>query len=149
MNPRPFRNNNPGDLESGDHWQGLMPTSRLSDAQLHERFAVFETPEWGFRALVILLHNYKKLYGANTVRKVVDRFAPPNENPPTYRTDVADALNVMPDTYIDLDNHDTLFALAKAMAKFETGSWEPYWHDTQLAKGIAMTGMFGTQELVA
>lgn len=139
MIPRPLRNNNPGDLEAGDHWQGLMPVAQLTEQQKHERFAVFSAPEWGFRAFAVLLCNYKKLYNCNTVRKIVNRFAPPNENPTAgYAEAVAHDVGVHPDDVIDPTEGVTLFALIKSMTKFETGSWEPYWHDAQLAQGLAL-----------
>jgi hypothetical protein len=141
MLPRPVRNNNPGDLEAGDHWQGLMAPELMTDVQKHERFAVFSAAHWGFRALVVLLRNYKLLYGLNTVRAIVSRFAPPVENPTTnYAETVAHALNVKPDDKIDLSNPNTMFALAKAVTKFETGSWEPYWTDRQLSDGMVLAG---------
>lgn len=139
MIPRPARNNNPGDLEAGDHWQGLMPAAQLTDVQKHERFAVFSAPKWGFRALAVLLHNYAALYGCDTVRKIVNRFAPPTENNTNAYVDfVSHALDVWFDDHIDVTNQTTLFALCKAIATFETGSWAPYWTDEQLADGIRL-----------
>lgn len=141
MLPRPVRNCNPGDLEAGDHWQGLLAPELMTDVQRHERFAVFSAPHYGFRALVVLLRNYKLLYGCDTVRKIVHRFAPPNENPTTaYAESVADDVGVRPDDKIDVSNPNTMFKLAKAMTKFETGSWEPYWTDRQLSDGMAAAG---------
>lgn len=142
MIPRPARNNNPFDLEAGDHWQGLMPTDRLTEQQRHERFAVFEAPEWGFRAGVVMLRNYKILYGLNTVRKVVSRLAPPNENPTNdYMNFVAHEIGVKPDDVIDITNPSTMFLLAKAVARDETGSWAPYWSDEQLLHGMRLAGV--------
>lgn len=141
MLPRTVRNQNPGDLDAGDHWQGLQAPELMLPIQQHERFAVFSSAPWGFRALVVLLRNYKLLYGADTVRKIISRFAPPNENPTTaYADTVAHDLNVKPDDKIDLSNPNTMFALAKAIARFETGSWEPYWTDRQLSDGMALAG---------
>lgn len=141
MIPRPVRNNNPGDLETGDHWQGLMPQDELTEAQKHERFAVFESPEWGFRALVILLKNYKILYGIDTVQKVVDRFAPPTENNTSaYATFVAGKLGVDRQAKINTTIPKVMFGLAKAITQYETGSWEPYWHDHDLTAGMIRAG---------
>jgi hypothetical protein len=141
MLPRNARNQNPGNLEAGDHWQGLLAPELMTDQQKHERFAVFSAAHWGFRALVVLLRNYKVLYGADTVRKIVSRFAPPIENPTTaYAETVAHDVGVKPDDKIDVSNPNTMFRLAKAMTKFETGSWEPYWTDRQLSDGMALAG---------
>lgn len=144
MIPRPVRNHNPGDLEAGDHWQGLMPVEKLTDAQKHERFAVFEAPEWGFRALVILLKNYKMLYGIDTVQKIVDRFAPPTENNTSaYVHFVADKVGVRPTAQINVAIANVMFQLAKAITQYETGSWEPFWHDRDLTAGMIRAGYTG------
>lgn len=141
MTPRPVRNNNPGDLETGDHWQGLMPADRLTDAQKHERFATFESPKWGFRALVVVLRNYKMLHSADTVQKIVDRFAPPVENnTAAYVSFIADKLGVRPTAQINVTIPKVMFTLAKYITKYETGSWEPFWHDSDLTAGMALAG---------
>lgn len=141
MIPRPARNNNPGDLDGGDHWQGLMPVDRLTDQQKNERFAVFSAPEWGFRALVVLLRNYQTLYKANTVSKIIDHFAPPVENnTAAYKAFVAGECGVHIDDVIDQSQRPVMFKLAKAIAHDETGSWEPYWTDAELNKGLDLAG---------
>ena len=154
MIPRPARNNNPGDLEAHDHWQGLMPIERLTPMQKHERFAVFESPEMGFRAMVVILRNYKRLYGCNTVDGFITRWAPPTENPTNSYVGYVCALmsatlklEILPDTKIDVDDPATMFALAKAIATDETGSWAPYWADEELHKGMQLAGY--QTELVA
>lgn len=142
MIPRPVRNNNPFDLDGGDHWQGLMPVEKLTDQQKHERFAVFETPEWGFRAGVVLLRNYKILYGLNTPAKIIGRFAPPNENnTQAYAAEFAHALGIAPDDVLDITNPTTMFTGSKIITRVETGSWEPYWNDQQLIRGMQLAGM--------
>lgn len=142
MIPRPVRNNNPGDLEAGDHWQGLMAPEHMTDAQKHERFAVFEAPKWGFRAMAVLLRNYSKLYGCNTAKAIVNRFAPPVENNTgAYADQVAHDLGVRLDEHLDVTNRTTMFNLCKAMTRVETGSWEPYWHDADLLDGLTLAGI--------
>jgi hypothetical protein len=118
-----------------------MPVGKLTPAQKHERFAVFESPEWGFRALVILLRNYKMLYGADTVQKIVDRYAPPNENNTSaYAHFVAEKVGVLPNVQINLTIPKIMFSLAKAITQYESGSWAPYWHDDDLRAGMALAG---------
>jgi hypothetical protein len=119
----------------------------LLDWQKAERFAVFATPAWGFRALCVVLRNYKILYGLETVKGFVTRFAPPSENPTAaYIAFVADNMakvlgrDVKPGDKIDVRDPDVMFALAKSIAQFETGSWEPYWTDAQLHSGMALAG---------
>lgn len=141
MIPRNVRNSNPGNIDAGDHWQGLMDPANLTEAQKDERFAVFESPKWGFRAMVVLLRNYRKLYGCDTVLKIVNRFAPPVENNThAYADQVARALGVRSDQVIDVTKRTTMFTLCKAMTRVETGSWEPYWDDGQLNDGLTLAG---------
>lgn len=143
MIPRPVRNNNPFDIDNGPHWQGLMPTDKLTDVQKHERFAVFATPEDGFRAGVILLHNYKHLYGADTIRKIISRLAPPNENnTAAYEEAMTRYLGVGVDAPLDINNYATMFKAAKGITHVESGGWEPWWHDAQLVAGMGKTGFW-------
>ena len=94
-----------------------------------------------FKRAYEVLPNYKVLYNCDTVRKIVSRFAPPNENPTdNYLETVAHGVGVKPDDKIDVSNPNTMFALVKAMTKFETGSWEPYWTDRQLSDGMFLAG---------
>lgn len=74
--PRGIRNNNPGNIRWGADWQGLKKDGKLQDPS----FCVFKSPVWGIRALAKLLKNYQRLYGLNTPRKIINRYAPPNEN---------------------------------------------------------------------
>ncbi len=141
MIPRAARNNNPGNLEGGAHWDGLMPLDGLTGIQTHERFAVFKEAKWGFRALVTLLKNYKMLHGADTVQKIIDRFAPPNENNTTaYVRFVSERVGVQPNTQINVTIPKIMFDLAKSIAIYETGSWEPYWHNSELLAGMKLAG---------
>jgi hypothetical protein len=135
MIPHSFRNNNPGNIVKGAAWQGLVP------GPPGDRFCTFDTPEDGFRALVKLLHNYIVIYQDDTVEQIVNKFAPPVENnTAAYIADVAQRCGVNPDTKLGAPSAALLFKLAKAIAHHETGSWEPYWTDAQLTKGMALAG---------
>ena len=135
---RAVRNNNPGNLEAGARWKGLLPRSRMSAEQKAERrFAVFASPEWGFRALAIVLRNYDRRYGLDTIRKIVMRFAPPYENDTeSYIRSVTSRLHITADAPLDLDDPQTLSALCKAIAVHESGGW--FFSDEDLASGIAL-----------
>lgn len=43
-------------------------------------FCSFETVFWGLRAALVLLRTYYDKYGCDTIRKVIERWAPPSEN---------------------------------------------------------------------
>lgn len=81
--PRGIRNNNPGNIRHGANWLGLNPNGRNIDSG----FCVFTAPVYGIRALAKVLVNYKRIYGLNTVRQIVNRYAPPNENQTTAYMD--------------------------------------------------------------
>ena len=79
--PRGIRNKNPGNIEKGPDWLGLAKDQRSDN-----RFAVFEAPQFGIRALCkVLLTYHRKRKAADgsaidTVKEVIDRWAPPTEN---------------------------------------------------------------------
>ena len=74
--PRGIRNNNPLNIRRGkDQWKGLR--AQQQDAQ----FCQFETLEYGWRAAFCLLtRTYYHQYRLWTIRQIVSRWAPPNEN---------------------------------------------------------------------
>lgn len=124
--PRGIRNNNPGNIRHGANWQGLNPNGKEIDPY----FCVFNTPVAGIRALAKVLINYKKLYGLNTVRQIISRYAPPNENQTTaYVQSVAKQLGVLPDVVIDIEECGVLTVFIKAVIRMENGI-QPYSDDT-------------------
>ena len=76
---RGLRNNNPLNIRhSADKWQG----ARIN--QTDKSFVQFETMAYGYRAAWKVLESYwkyfKKERKAYTVRNIIERWAPPNEN---------------------------------------------------------------------
>ena len=124
--PRGIRNNNPGNIRHGEKWLGLNPNGRKIDPA----FCVFNTPVAGIRALAKVLINYKKIHGLNTVRQIISRYAPPNENQTTaYIQSVAKQLGVFPDTVIDIEERGVLTVFIKAVIRMENGI-QPYSNET-------------------
>ena len=73
--PRGIRNNNPLNIRrNGSHWVGLRPKQTDPD------FFQFQTMAWGFRAAFRILRTYWHAYGLHTVKQIITRWAPPNEN---------------------------------------------------------------------
>jgi hypothetical protein len=67
------RNNNYGNIRATDEvWEGSNGSK--------DGFVVFDTPEAGFIALGKTLRTYRKK-GFDTVEKILNRYAPPTENP--------------------------------------------------------------------
>lgn len=138
--PRPVRNNNPLDIETGTAWQGLLPVGQMTEAQASEpRFCVFQSAVWGFRAALLLLRNYSRLHGLRTIDGLVARLAPADENPThQYEANVAEWTGFARDAVLDMENTDVLSGLVKACTRQECGGWEPWWSDQALANGLAL-----------
>jgi len=124
---RGIRNNNPGNIrKSGEKWQGQ--TGDDGD------FVQFATPEHGIRALSRNLLSYDR-QGYNTVEQIINRWAPPNENETDkYIAEVAGALEVPPNTRLDLTDINTLTKLSKAIIKKENG--QSNYTDAQISSGV-------------
>lgn len=127
---RGIRNNNPGNLEysKSNPWSGQTGDDG--------RFAKFETPEHGIRALGRNLLSYQR-QGIDTVNDIINRWAPPDDNNNTsaYIEAVCAQLGVTPDQPLDASNPDTLKALCAAIIHHENGS-QPY-SDQQLTTGVS------------
>jgi hypothetical protein len=110
------RNNNPGNIVKSDiFWRGEI-------AGDDKRFESFASPDEGIRALAVILQNYQKKYGLNTVRGIINRYAPPVENDTgAYINAVSGALGVSPDTPLNLADPGTLLPLVTAVIKHENG----------------------------
>nr|WP_309148342.1 structural protein [Providencia stuartii] len=125
---RGIRNNNPGNIEynEANHWKGQLP----HDKSIEKRFCRFESSEYGIRALFALLRTYQRRYSLQTVSQLISRWAPSNENQTSdYINDIAKALNVSPNTFINLENKSILIKLAKSIIKHENGT-QPYDDET-------------------
>ena len=132
-NSRGIRNNNPGNIRWGDDWKGLVPEGQRTD----KSFCQFKAPEFGIRAMIIILRNYQSKYGLKTITGIVKRWAPPNENDTqAYIRSVAQATGTDADKPIDLTDSRKLFPLLQAIIKHENGT-QPYEYDVFLrALGI-------------
>lgn len=122
---RGIRNNNPGNIRWGDEWQGLVPQAQRTD----KSFCQFISPEYGIRAMIIILRHYQSKYGLKTITGIVKRWAPPNENDTqAYIRSVAKATGTDADKPIDLTDSRKLIPLLQAIIKHENGS-QPYEFD--------------------
>lgn len=125
--PRGIRNNNAGNLRDyGEAWRGKVGTDAAG-------FVIFDTPENGIRAMARVIINYGRLHGINTIRGIIYRYAPPNENDTeSYISHVSRALGISPDEAIAADQ---LPALLAVMITHENGI-QPYSAET-IAAGVA------------
>jgi hypothetical protein len=125
--PRGIRNNNPLNIREsaggGDDWEGEQVNDTDAD------FEEFEAPEFGIRAAVKIIENYRKNYGLNTIAGVVGRWAPSVENDTnSYIESVSKKTGIHKNQVLSVDNYS---ALIKAMIIHENGS-QPYTEDTIL-----------------
>ena len=100
-----------------------------------KRFESFSSPVYGIRAGVKLLRTYFEKYGLNTINKIFDRYAPPNENNTAeYKQFVANELGVDIDDPIDL--RKSAFSLSKAIIHME--QTRVIYPDEMILKGIEL-----------
>ncbi|WP_341522222.1 structural protein P5 [Pseudomonas sp. G.S.17] len=129
---RGLRNNNPGNIDYNprNNWQGQLPP----DPAIEKRFARFDTPENGIRALAKLLINYRGkdgmpgvgLQGIDTVRETINRWAPSVENnTDAYVKAVSVEAGVLPNESIDIRDRRILLGVVTAIIKHENGG-NPY-----------------------
>lgn len=139
--PRGIRNKNPGNIRWGDEWRGLLVKGSRTDKD----FCQFVDVKWGIRALVVILFNYRNKSGIrgvggtgiDTIREIIIRWAPPNENDTdAYIAGVAKAVGVPDTAPINLHDIDLCRALVKAIIKHENGV-QPY-ADAQIDVGIKL-----------
>lgn len=115
--PRGLRNNNPGNIRlSKTIWYGEVRPSQ------DKAFCQFESMPYGYRALIKLLQNYRKKHGCRTIADMIRRWAPPTENNTNaYILSVCKEMQV-PTTYEpDVEDRETMCALAAAISKHENG----------------------------
>ena len=116
--PLGFRQHNPGNLRSDGKtlWQGA------SGVPAAGKFLTFKDPYSGVRAMSRVIRNYGKLHKIDTLRGVVNRYAPAVENnQKAYMSAVSKSTGFKPDDKINLTNEATLQKLVPAMGSYEIG----------------------------
>ena len=114
--PRGIRNNNPLNLRVGNNWKGEV--SQPTD----HTFEQFTEMKWGVRAAFVVLRYYIQRHKCNTIRKIISRWAPANENnTQAYIATVSQRANIKPDEVINVDNTCQMIALLLAMCYVENG----------------------------
>ena len=113
---RGLDNNNPGNIRrSRVRYKGEIESN---DPQ----FRQFESVEWGYRAVFVLLYTYYHRHGCRTLRQMIDRYAPPSENPTSaYLKFVSQCSGVDPDYVLDVTNAAVMVEIVSAISHFENG----------------------------
>lgn len=130
MATRGIRNNNPGNIRvSKDQWEGMTGDDGA--------FVTFDSPESGVRALGKNLLSYGR-QGYDSIEKIINRWAPPNENDTQAYIDSVVAATGIPATQsLDLSDPDTLSSLAQAISFHETGSrYDPEVYHQGVARAL-------------
>ncbi|AGD81075.1 internal virion protein D [Escherichia phage CLB_P1] len=130
MATRGIRNNNPGNIRvSKDQWEGMTGDDGA--------FVTFDSPESGVRALGKNLLSYGR-QGYDSIEKIINRWAPPNENDTKAYIDSVVAATGIPATQsLDLSDPDTLSSLAQAISFHETGSrYDPEVYQKGVARAL-------------
>lgn len=138
--PRGARNKNPGNIRhSAAKWQGMAPTQ--TDAE----FVQFTDDAFGIRALARVLLTYQNTHGLRSVRAIIGRYAPPNENDTGgYVRFVCSELTrafgreVRPDDPIEVDELATALPLVRAIIRKETGL---IYTDAKIIEGLRLAGI--------
>lgn len=114
--PRGLRNNNPGNIRrNSDVFQGEVNPSR------DQQFKQFKTMAYGYRAMFKILSNYYRKYSLTTIRKIIGRWAPENENNTSaYVSLVSSYAGIGPDDLISFDR-EQMIRIVAGMSRVENG----------------------------
>ena len=112
--PRGIRNRNPGNIRRGkSRYKG---ETQGCDAA----FKSFATMQWGYRAIFVLLHTYAVRYGLRTIRGMISRYAPPEENDTRNYVDTVAALSETDaDRLIDTLRAEDMIPIVEAISRVE------------------------------
>ena len=114
---RGMRNNNLLNIRiSTDKFQGEVQPSQDKD------FKQFETAAYGYRAAFKVLRTYINNYKCDTIRKIISRFAPANENhTENYIRVVSERSGIPADDPVYADNREMMVRIVAAMSFVENG----------------------------
>lgn len=117
------RNNNPLNIRKarGTRWMGQA-------TEQHDReYVQFENMLMGFRAAFRILRTYIKLYHLNTIRGIVYRWAPPEDDNLTseYIKMVCDFTGMYRCEILCFENREQMVKLVVAMARVESDIRNP------------------------
>lgn len=134
MTTRGIRNNNPGNIDKGQPWQGL------SDVQSDERFCTFVSPEYGIRAIHIILQSYQREYKIRTISGIISRWAPPSENnTEAYIEHVSKLVDADPLARINVLEPATAYGIVCGIIAHENAGYK--YEDAVVWAGLSAAGV--------
>lgn len=112
-------NNNPGNIRlSSQAFLGEVKPSK------DKSFKQFVNVDYGYRALIKTLQTYQRSYGLKTIRGMIKRWAPSNENDTeAYIRRVCQDSGFKADEVIDMQRKDVAIKIARAISKVECSGW--------------------------
>ena len=115
--PRGILNNNPCNIRiSTDKFQGEIQPSG------DKEFKQFETMAYGYRAAFRVIRTYINNYKCDTIRKIISRFAPSNENhTENYIKVVSERSGIPENDRVYADNREMMVRIVAAMSYVENG----------------------------
>lgn len=125
MNTLGIRNKNPFNIRynTAIKWKGQIGQ--------YKGFCRFSSMDYGIRSGLSLLRTYRYLYGLDTIRKIISRYAPSNENNTDYYISFVVGIcrqygfSIDADTSLNLDFYDykgvgILFYIVRAILLMES-----------------------------
>jgi hypothetical protein len=136
---RGVRNNNPGniDFNKANQWQGQLG---LELGVPKPRFARFDSPENGLRALGKLLQTYQSKHGLKTVKQIISRWAPASENDTgAYVRSVEQRTGTEPGAEVNMKDPKVLRGFTEAIVIHENGysPYEPAVYDEGVRRALS------------
>ena len=115
--PRGILNNNPCNIRiSTDKFQGEVQPSA------DKEFKQFETMAYGYRAAFRVIRTYINNYKCDTIRKIISRWAPKNENhTENYIKVVSERSGIPENDTVYADNREMMVRIVAAMSYVENG----------------------------
>ena len=114
---RGLRNRNPGNIRKST-------VEYIGEIQSKDSaFKQFKDMAHGYRAMFVLLHTYQKKYEINTIRGIINRYAPPEDNNDTeaYIKAVSKESCIAPDTKCTFTFKELMIPIVSAMSRVENG----------------------------
>ena len=123
--PRGIRNNNPGNIRNSERndWAGEVSKADKKDNAFEE----FEDIPHGVRAMMKLLLKYQRSYNLHSIKELIERWAPRDENDTAAYVRWVCREMQMPDCCrLDLSDKGTMCALVDAMCSHGERRAYPY-----------------------
>ena len=114
---RGIRNNNPLNIRhSTNKWQGM------ARRQTDRAFVQFTERKYGYRAAFVLIRNYIGLHHANTIGKIIARWAPSSDgnNTQAYIRFVSQTSGIAADTPLRFADQKSMVSIVRSMAQMES-----------------------------